>query len=139
MIHNISYRVFLYQTEDKEKVKSSINFIFPDSLPTETTPEEEDNTIIVLSDKIEKKRDIRKIIEFLNNNLTLTDKETINNELKNRIDETGNLFLRFDKQESYNENLKLVKHGDAIHVKIKIAAYPANKKNQLKIAEQFFN
>lgn len=67
------------------------------------------------------------------------DKETIKKELSRRMDEKGNLFLRFDKQLAYDEVLKLTYHGDAIHVRIKIASYPVSKENAMKVAEKIFN
>ncbi|MCE7698869.1 MAG: hypothetical protein K8E24_008615 [Methanobacterium paludis] len=50
----------------------------------------------------------------------------------------GNLFLRFDKQRAHLGDLNVVEHGDSIHVKIKIAAYPAKKEVALKIAREIF-
>ena len=55
------------------------------------------------------------------------------------MDEKGNLFLRFDKQSAFDENLKLTYSGDAIHVRIKIASYPVSKENAIKIAKKLFN
>ena len=38
MIHNISYRVFVYGTENEEKVKEAVKTLFPNSHPeTDTT------------------------------------------------------------------------------------------------------
>ena len=63
------------------------------------------------------------------------DKKIIKEELNRRIDEKGNLFLRFDKQLAYDEKLKLTYSGDAIHVRIKIASYPVSQENAVKVAE----
>ena len=68
-----------------------------------------------------------------------TDKEIIKNELSRRMDEKGNFFLRFDKQEAYNRNLKLTYSGNAIHARIKIASYPVSKENALKVAYKLFD
>ena len=54
------------------------------------------------------------------------------------MDEKGNLFLRFDKQKAYQDELKIVEHGDSIHVKIKMAAYPARKENAMKLARELW-
>ncbi|MCI5867350.1 MAG: RNA-binding domain-containing protein [Methanosphaera sp.] len=141
MIHNISYRTFVYTTEDEDKVTDAISYLFFNSLPEATIDEDHfNNEILVLSDKITKKRSIREFIDFLNENLSDADKETIKDELSRRIDDKGNLFLRFDKQEAVDENLKLTYSGNAIHTKIKIASYPSNKENAIKVAkEKIFN
>lgn len=141
MIHNISYRTFVYTTEDEDKVTDAISYLFFNSLPEATIDEDHfNNEILVLSDKITKKRSIRDFIDFLNENLSDEDKQTIKDELSRRIDDKGNLFLRFDKQEAVDENLKLTYSGNAIHTKIKIASYPSNKENAIKVAkEKIFN
>ncbi|MBE6493435.1 MAG: exosome protein [Methanosphaera stadtmanae] len=140
MIHNISYRTFVYGTEDEGKVNEAINFLFPTSLPEKTiTKDHFDNDILILSDKISKKRTTRDIAQFLNDNLSYEDKEIIKNELSRRMDEQGNLFLRFDKQEAFDEKLKLTYSGDAIHVRIKIASFPVSKENAIKVSHKIFN
>ena len=140
MIHNISYRTFVYGTEDEEKVITAISYLFSNSLPEKSINEDHfGNKIIVLTDKITKKRTNKDIIAFLNENLSEEDKNTIKNELNRRMDDKGNLFLRFDKQLAYDEKLKLTYSGDAIHVRIKIASYPVSKENAVKVAKKIFN
>lgn len=140
MIHNISYRTFVYSTEDEEKVIKSINYIFSNSSPDKNINEDHfGNEILILSEKISKKRHTRDICEFLGNNLTNEDKQIIKDELSRRMDEKGNLFLRFDKQYAYDEKLKLTYSGDAIHVRIKIASYPVSKENAIKVSKKIFS
>ena len=140
MIHNVSYRTFVYGTEDEEKVVSALNHIFPTILPEKEINEDAyGNKIIVLSNRITKKRIIRDFISFLNKNLSDEDKNTIKKELSQRIDEKGNMFLRFDKQEAYDEKIKLSYSGDVIHVRIKIASYPVSKENAINVAHKIFN
>ena len=140
MIHNISYRTFVYSTEDEENVTKSISYLFSDPSPVKTITEDHfGNKISILSEKISKKRFTRDITNFLNDNLSLADKNTINEELSRRMDEKGNLFLRFDKQKAYDENLKLTYSGNAIHMRIKIASYPVSKENAIKVAKNIFD
>lgn len=140
MIHNISYRTFVFGTEDEEKVMTAISYLFSNPLPERTINEDHfGNKIIVLTDKITKKRTNRDFISFLNENLSNEDKSTIKEELSRRMDEKGNLFLRFEKQSAYNETIKLTYSGDAIHVRIKIASYPVSKENAMEVAEKLFN
>lgn len=140
MIHNVSYRTFVYGTEDEEKVVSALTHIFPTTLPEKEINEDAyGNKIIVLSNRITKKRSIRDFISFLNENLSGEDKNTIKKELSQRIDEKGNMFLRFDKQDAYDENIKLSYSGDVIHIRIKIASYPVSKENAIKVAHKIFN
>ncbi|SCG85042.1 RNA-binding protein [Methanobacterium congolense] len=138
MIHNISYRAFVYGTENQEKVETGIKTLFPSSSPqSELTEGYYKNSVLILSDKITKKRETRNFVKILNE-LPVPDKKRISHQLENKIDDNGNLFLRFDKQRAYLGDLKVVEHGDSIHVKIKIAAYPAKKEIALKLAREMF-
>lgn len=138
MIHNISYRVFVYGTEKERKVREAIKTLFPNSSPQLNITEGYfKNPVLILHDKITKSRDIKGFIKILEN-LDLQARRRVLNELDSKMDEKGNLFLRFDKQRAYLGNLKIIEHGDAIHVKIKLAAYPAKKKNAVKIAADIF-
>ncbi len=138
MIHNISYRAFVYGTENKEKVLESIKTLFPNSSPQcEATEGYYKNPVLILSNKIDKKREIKDFVEKLSKMNDPTRKRILH-QLENKMDDSGNLFLRFDKQRAYQGDLKVVEHGDSIHLKIKIAAYPAKKKVALEIARKLF-
>lgn len=133
MIHNISYRVFVYGTENENKVKESLTALFPNISPEkEETEGYYKNPVIILKEKINKKREIKEFIHKLQK-MDENQKETLLDNLERKMDDRGNLFLRFNKQEAYQGNWKIVEHGDAVHVRIKIAAYPAKKKVALKI------
>ena len=138
MIHNLSYRAFVYGTENEEKVSEAISNLLPSAhIEKEITEGYHHNTVVILQGKITKKREIKDFLEKLGT-LKPSAKKRILRELENRMDERGNLFLRFDKQRAYLGDLKIVEHGDAIHLKLKIAAYPARKEEALKVARQIF-
>jgi len=130
--------VFVYGTENEEKVREAIKTLFPNSSPqTDITEGYFKNQVLILHDKITRNRDIKEFVKLLDN-LDSQVKKRILNELDSKMDDKGNLFLRFDKQRAYLGNLKVIEHGDAIHVKIKIAAYPAKKENALRLAREIF-
>ena len=138
MIHNISYRVFVYGTENDEKVKEAVKTLFPNSHPqTDTTEGYFKNPVLILHDKITKNREIKEFVEILKQ-IDAASKKRLRSELENKMDERGNLFLRFDKQRAYLGDLKIIEHGDAIDVKINVAAYPAKKENAIEVAKDIF-
>ncbi|MBI5681298.1 MAG: RNA-binding protein [Methanobacterium sp.] len=138
MIHNISYRVFVYGTENEEKVREAIKTLFPNSTPQTNTIEGYfKNPVLILNDKLTKNSEIKEFVKILKQ-IDEPSQKRLLNELENKMDEKGNLFLRFDKQRAYLGNLKIIEHGDTIHVKIKIAAYPAKKENAIKLAKELF-
>jgi RNA-binding protein len=137
MIHNISYRTFVYGTENEEKVRKAVKTLFPNSLPQkEYTEGYYRNSVLILNDKINRNRDIKDFIQMIENLESV--RIEILNELDKKMDDKGNLFLRFDKQKAYLGELKITKQGDSIHLKIKMAAYPAKKTPALKIARQLW-
>jgi RNA binding exosome subunit len=138
MIHNISYRVFIQATENEEKVQESLKNIFPGAKPEiEHTEGYYNNPVTILSQKITKKREIKEFIQKFQA-MDNEDIIKISHDFERKMDDKGNFFLRFDKQEALNGNWKVVEHGDSIHVRIKIAAYPAKKDVAIKIAHEIF-
>ena len=134
MIHNIRYRVFIYDNEDRDDVLQALLNILP-----EAEPEVEEaegllgENMLILSGTISKKRHTK---EFLNNLLSI-DKNQLKklyDDLDRKMDEKGNLFLRFSKEKALDEQ----DGGDSIHLKVKIAAYPAKKEVALKLLEGQF-
>ena len=54
------------------------------------------------------------------------------------MDEKGNLFLRLSKEKALDEEWEILDGGDSIHLKIKIAAYPAKKEVAIKKISEVF-
>jgi RNA-binding protein len=138
MIHYITYRVFVYGTENEVKVIEAINTIFPTSVPEKKLAKGHFKIpVMLLYKNIKKKKNLDLFINKLRK-LESNQKKIILRELKNKIDDNGNLFLRFDKQEAFLGNMRIVNHGNSIHVKIKIAAYPAKNETIMKSAVKLF-
>lgn len=137
MIHNIRFREFVYEDEDLDELKQAILNIFPDAeIEIEEAEGLTENRILILTGVISKKRQTK---EFFNKLLELDSKvlDKLINDLDKKVDENGNLFLRLSKEDAIDEKINIVDSGDSIHLKIKIAAYPAKKEvaiNKLKEA-----
>ena len=125
MIHNIKFRVFVYENEDVDELSQAILNILPEAeIDAEEAEGLMEDKIIILSGTVSKKRYTR---DFFNLLLEFTDLDKLNDDLERKIDEKGNWFLRFDKDDAVDEILTVKDSGDSIHLKIKIAAYPAKK------------
>lgn len=137
MIHNIRFREFVYEDEDLDELKQAILNIFPDAeIEIEEAEGLTENRILILTGVISKKRQTK---DFFNKLLELNSKvlDKLINDLDKKVDENGNLFLRLSKEDAIDEKINIVDSGDSIHLKIKIAAYPAKKEvaiNKLKEA-----
>ncbi|AMK15407.1 RNA-binding protein [Methanobrevibacter olleyae] len=139
MIHNIRYRVFIYENEDKDEILEALLNI----LPTAEVEVEEvegllEERMLILSGTISKKRETK---EFLNTLIDSIEKDQLIrlfNDLDRKMDEKGNLFLRLSKEKAIGGEWEILDGGDSIHLKIKIAAYPAKKEIAInKISEIF--
>ncbi|KZX12607.1 RNA-binding protein [Methanobrevibacter curvatus] len=138
MIHNIRYRLFVYSNEDESEILEGLNFLFPEIKSEKEMAEGiYEKPIAIFSGKVDKKREIKNFISrFLESDF---DKDRFLNNLSRKIDEKGNLFLRFSKEDAINEKMTILDSGDSIHLKIKIAAYPSRKDVAIKIAKDLFN
>lgn len=138
-IHYIRLRTFCYSTEKKERVKKAINFFL--SKEQEIIEEKIEgnfgNKYWIFKSEIEKSQRIRNLVNKLKTKLTEKQYKELKEKVPDRLDEECNLYLRFDKQKAFSEQLKLIKHGDAVLLRFKVAAYPAKKKNAIEIIRDF--
>ena len=125
MIHNIKFRAFVYEDESVEEISQAILNILPEAeIESEEAEGMLEDKIIILSGVVSKKRYTK---TFFNTLLEFTDLDKLNSDLERKMDEKGNWFLRFDKSDALDEKWTILDSGDSVHMKIKIAAYPALK------------
>ncbi len=114
---------------NKEKIISKIIILEP----------EDEYTSKLYQINIQAEKKPEKLLECFFNNKTKKDKINLLKEFNDKIDDEGFLFLRFDKKTFIEKDkLKLVTHGNCIHIKAKIAAFPQNKENALLIMKNYF-
>ena len=136
MIHNIKFRVFVYENEDVDELSQAILNILPEAeIEAEEAEGLTEDKIIILSGTVSKKRYTK---EFFNLLLESVDLDKLNDDLERKMDEKGNWFLRFDKEDAIDEKMTIKDSGDSIHLKIKIAAYPAKKEVAIKKISEIF-
>ena len=125
MIHNIKFRAFVYENESIDEITQSILNILPEAeIEAEEAEGMLEDKIIILSGVVSKKRYTK---TFFNTLLEFADLDKLNSDLERKMDEKGNWFLRFDKSDALDEKWTILDSGDSVHMKIKIAAYPARK------------
>ena len=125
MIHNIKFRAFVYEDESVEEISQAILNILPEAeIEAEEAEGMLEDKIIILSGVVSKKRYTK---TFFNTLLEFADLDKLNSDLERKRDEKGNWFLRFDKSDALDEKWTILDSGDSVHMKIKIAAYPARK------------
>ncbi|MBO6110783.1 MAG: RNA-binding protein [Methanobrevibacter sp.] len=138
MIHNIKFRAFVYEDEDVDEVSQAILNILPEAeIEAEEAEGMLENKILILTGVVSKKRFTK---AFFNTLLESVDLDKLNDDLERKMDEKGNWFLRFDKADALDEKWTILDSGDAIHLKVKVAAFPAKKQIAVdKVREAILN
>ncbi len=138
MIHNIKFRAFVYENESVDEISQAILNILPEAeIEAEEAEGIMEDKIIILSGTVSKKRYTK---TFFNTLIEWTDLDKLNADLERKIDEKGNWFLRFDKEDAFDEIWTIKDSGDSIHLKVKIAAFPAKKQIAVdKVREAILN
>jgi RNA binding exosome subunit len=127
----IDIRVFAHATEDTEKVVTAVHNTLPrESIDTATFKKanltgHHGNPIILYEARIKEKKQVQASFEKLCSGLSILDKETLANEVKQHLDK-GNLYVRLDKQSAYLNELKL-SSTDPIHLRIHFKKHSAEE------------
>jgi hypothetical protein len=147
LIHYITLRATSHATEEKSRVKTSLDLFLLNSVSNANTDEIVEvldveghygNPISLCSAELTRKSECKRLVEFIKNNLSSQDLTTVYKEIPDRLDDEQVFHLRFNKQESYLGRLLLSTSSDAIIVKIKIATYPKNWEQAKKNVEDLF-
>jgi len=143
--HSLELRALAAATEDEGKVKSAILHLLPEDIrgrkdvifDASIIEGHFGNRITAFVLTFRRHGDIRKILDYLVSKLDKRSRSLILESMEERIDDSNNLYIRFDKQEAYTGVVKLGSR-DAIQLKAKVAAFPATKENAVKVCENYF-
>jgi RNA binding exosome subunit len=131
----LHFRAYCHETEDPEKVLQAFSFVTGEDadVATEQSEGHHGNRILVLEAHLKTKREVKEFFARLSDD----DLRELLRTLESRVDEEGNLFMRFDKQEAFKGVLRMGAHEDPIAVRGKIESYPRNHENDLASARAF--
>jgi len=104
-VRSLDISVFVHATEDESKVEKAVRNMVPDTIRDYVFKRQElsghhNDPLTILSTKIRRKgagEMLRQII----GSLTSLDQQRILDEQEDRMDESGNLYIRLDKQRAY--------------------------------------
>jgi RNA binding exosome subunit len=123
-VRYVELTTLVHATEDKEKVLRAIHNLFPDNIDPPRILETnltgffgDDLTSIKL--EITKRKPATEFLEYLILNLNSIEYQEILDNLSQRMDDSKNLYLRFDKQKAFQGNLSLDMH-DSIRIKFRL-------------------
>ncbi|TXT53490.1 MAG: hypothetical protein BAJALOKI1v1_2400004 [Promethearchaeota archaeon] len=144
--HSITVEIFVQPKENADQIRTKLLSLFPFDLKEEKIELYEKSVmgfnkelIKVLRVELSKNKHINAFFDNIITQLSEQTKQLIRDQARKRLDPHLNFFLRFDKQNLLTQNLyKLTEQGDCIYIKFKIAAFPKNEENALKIIYELF-
>lgn len=128
LAHSLSAEAFFYPTEDWEKVNAALKLVVPFEFEEQKIESFHGATIVRLVFETKSPAEIKKV---------LGNFKQFREQVPERIDEDGNLYLRVDKQRAALGELAL-DGKDTIRIKVKVASYPFRLQNVIKNAEALF-
>ena len=138
-IRDIQGETFCQESEDLEKVKKAFMVFFPEkTVKMSSTSGMYGTKLKILRTKVPRKHVEELSIQIIKG-LSKQDKNLLRNEIKNRLDEKGNFYIRFDKQAAYEKGMmSLADPGmDSIKVVISVNAHPASEAGYVLAINRF--
>lgn len=128
-----------HATEDEQKVIAALRVLLLNDVEIKgiKLKGHYGNPIVSFRASIEQKKTLHELWQRMVEKLRVGELEKIGEIANDRMDESCHLHLRFDKQQAYAGELALTDSGDAIHLTLKIAAYPARKEVAAKLVKEF--
>lgn len=121
-IFSAEVSVFSHSTEDEKKVQHALLNTLPQELrgavkvSSETVRGHYNDKITVLRVKL--RREAQRFAQYLLSHFLPTDRVRLLEELDSRMDSSGNLYIRLNKQEAFLGNMEL-DESDPIWIKLK--------------------
>jgi hypothetical protein len=128
-----------HATEDEQKVIAALQILLLNSVEIKRTKLKghHGNPIVSFEASIGQKKILRELWQQMVGKLRGGGLEKIGEMADDRMDESCHLYIRFDKQQAYTGELALTDSGDAIHLTLKVSAYPARKEVAAKLVKEF--
>ncbi|MBW2972538.1 hypothetical protein KY359_05875 [Candidatus Woesearchaeota archaeon] len=147
LAHNMTLSVFSYESdgEDTEQIAAALASLCPFDLEQEKLSVKrtsatgfQERKIIILELTLTKERHTTKFLEHLKSSLSQSNRSLLLRQAESRLDNELNFFIRLDKPKLLADNrFWLTDSGDCFHIKISVAAYPANRDAGLKVIREW--
>jgi len=130
---------FVHATEAEKRILDALRILLPEEIEVRRLrfKGHHGNPILSLEARIGRK-ETQELWQRILAKLRGGELEKIAMVAPGRIDKTCHLHLRFDKQLAYAGGLALTEGGDVIHLRLKVAAFPAKREAAVDLVEKFF-
>ncbi len=117
----VDVSAFAHATEDEERVKRAVFNIIPGvgaNPKVQRLRGHYKDPIVLIMASIKRKKAAQEAFHSIIKALSFQDRQRLLYEIEDRVDDSGNLYLRFDKQNAFRGRAVL-HEADPIHMKIK--------------------
>ncbi len=142
--HHVRLTTFIHATEDEDKVLEAVGLFIPDDIDEEDVVFDMDETtgffgnpIKVVNVEIKRSKAVRAFLRHLKELLDESSRRYILENLDEKIDDDGTLYIRFNKQKAYIGEIEIDEGGDVIQVRIKAKAFPMRKETVVKAVREW--
>lgn len=142
--HHVRLTTFIHATEDEDKVLEAIGTLIPEEVDEEDvifdiaeTSGYFGNPIKVVNVEIKRSKAVRAFLSELRELLSEGDRRYLLENLDEKVDEEGTLYIRFSKQKAYLGELEIDEGEDVIQVRIKVKAFPMRKEAVIKAVKEW--
>ncbi|MBN1544755.1 hypothetical protein JW898_04825 [Candidatus Woesearchaeota archaeon] len=145
LAHNVKLSVFAHEGEDLRKISEALKGLCPFDLEKEKVDLKtsvatgfQERKITIFEVFLKKERQTARFLRHLKESISESHLNLIRSQAESRLDSELNFFIRLDKAKLLGENrFYLTDSGDCFHIKISLAAYPANRDAGLKVVEEW--
>jgi len=123
-VREVEISTFSHATEDEERVENAITNLLPEEnrdlwLTRKTLKGYHGEPITIVTGKIRTKKGETGVLMRVVQELSSLDQQRILDELEERFDEGGNLYIRLDKQKAYLGKVRLLE-TDPVKMKFRL-------------------
>lgn len=127
-------RAYSHATENLDKVEQAVlNLVGDCELNVSMTEGHHGNPIHIVEAFLQGGKEISSFFSRLGDRVL----RELDESLEQRMDDSCNLFMRFEKQAALMDDLRLARTDDAIQVRLKVRAFPAKSEAAVSEARAF--
>ncbi len=124
LVREVEVSTFSHATEDEDKVENAIKNLLPEEnrdlwITRKTLKGYHGDPITIVTGKIRTKKGATGVLRRVVQELSSLDQQRLLDELEERLDEGGNLYIRLDKQNAYLGKVLLLE-TDPVKMKFKL-------------------
>ena len=124
LVREVEISAFSHATEDEDKVEKAMKNLLPEQnrdlwLNRKTLKGYHGDPITIVTGKIRTKKGATGILRRVVQELASLDQQRLLDELEERLDDGGNLYIRLDKQNAYLGKVRLLE-TDPVKMKFRL-------------------